>query len=137
GLRPSLGRVPRAAVREAAVALTLQQFSVNGPLARRVDDLALAFEVLQGADPDDPVSVTVAPFATDAAPRRVGVVRDPLGWGVDDDIRAGVDRAADALSEAGWDLVDVELPLLEEAAVLWRRLACTDMLLTLGPGILL
>ena len=134
GLRPSLGRVPRAAVRDAPVALTLQQFSVNGPLARTVDDLALAFEVLQGSDPDDPVSLAMAPFATDAAPRRIGVTRDPLGWGVDDDIRAGVDRAARALIHAGWEVVEVDLPHLEEAAVLWRRLACTDMLLTLGPG---
>lgn len=136
GLRPSIGRVPRAAVRDVPVALTLQQFSVNGPLARTVDDLALALEVLQGYDPDDPVSLATAPFPADAAPRRIGIVRDPLGWGVDDDIRAGVDRAATALAAAGWEIVEVDPPHLEEAAVLWRRLACTDMLLTLGPGIL-
>lgn len=136
GLRPSFGRVPRAAVRDAPVALTLQQFSVNGPLARTVDDLALAFEVLQGEDPADPVSLAVAPFGADAAPRRVGVTRDPLGWGVDDDVRAGVDRAADALAAAGWELVEIDPPRLEEAAVLWRRLACTDMLLSLDPALL-
>lgn len=136
GLRPSFGRVPRAAVGDRPVALTLQQFSVNGPLARTVDDLALALEVLQGQDPSDPVSLAAASSSPDAVPRRVGVVRDPLGWGVDDDIRAGVDRAADALARGGWEIVDVELPLLEEAAVLWRRLACTDMLLTLGPRLL-
>ncbi|WP_345800007.1 amidase family protein [Microbacterium sp. AZCO] len=132
GLRPSAGRVPRAAVRDVPVALTLQHFSVNGPLARTVDDLALALSVLEGVDASDPVSVAVR--AMDAAPRRVGVVRDPLGWGVDDDIRNGVDRAAAALATAGWEVVEVEPPLLEEAAILWRRLACTDMLLTLGPG---
>lgn len=136
GLRPSLGRVPRAAVGDVPVALTLQQFSVNGPLARTVDDVALAFDVLAGFDAADPVSLRITPAETDAAPRRVGVVRDPLGWGVDDDIRAGVDRAAAILSAAGWEIVEIEPPLLEEAAVLWRRLACTDMLLTLGPSTL-
>jgi amidase len=134
GLRPSMGRVPRAAVRDLPVAMTLQQFSVNGPLARSVDDLALAFEVLQGVDPADPVSLAVAPFDPDAAPRRIGVVRDPLGWGVDDDIRAGVDSAAASLARAGWEVVEIDPPHLEEAAVLWRRLACTDMLLTLDPA---
>ena len=136
GLRPSFGRVPRAAVREQAVALTLQQFSVNGPLACTVDDLALALGVLQGADAVDAVSVGIPAFDADAAPRRVGVTRDPLGWGVDDDLRDGVDRAARALAAAGWEVVDVEPPMLEEAAVLWRRLACTDMLLTLDPALL-
>ncbi|MFK4837581.1 amidase, partial [Microbacterium sp. ZW T2_14] len=57
GLRPSRGRVPRAAVRGQPVALTLQQFSVNGPLARTVDDAALALGVMEGWDADDPVSV--------------------------------------------------------------------------------
>ncbi|MFC0198277.1 amidase, partial [Microbacterium arthrosphaerae] len=56
GLRPSRGAVPRAAVGDHPVALTLQQFSVNGPIGRRVDDVALAFAVLRGWDADDPVS---------------------------------------------------------------------------------
>jgi amidase len=136
GLRPSFGRVPRSAVRGQAVALTLQQFSVNGPLARTVDDLALALDVLHGPDPADGVSLAMPDVDTDAAPRRVGVTRDPLGWGVDDDIRAGVDRAANALAAAGWEIVDIEPPLLEEAAVLWRRLACTDLLFSLDPTLL-
>lgn len=136
GLRPSFGRVPRSAVGAQGVALTLQQFSVNGPLARTVADLELALAVLQGADASDAVSIDTARGDADAAPRRVGVTRDPLRWGVDDDVRAGVDRAAAALADAGWEVVDVEPPLLEEAAVLWRRLACTDMLLTLDPALL-
>ncbi|WES64543.1 amidase family protein [Microbacter sp. GSS18] len=131
GLRPSRGRVPRAAVGDLPVALTLQQFSVNGPLARSVDDLALALDVLEGPDPDDPVSVAVVDPAD--LPRRVGVVADPLGWGVDVEVAAAVGRAAAALTDAGWDVVPVEPPHLEEAIVLWRRLACTDMLFSLGP----
>ena len=131
GLRPSLGRVPRAAVTDGPVMLTLQQFSVNGPLARSVDDLALALSVLEGRDDDDPVSIDVRP-ARDL-PRRVAVTREPPGGETDTDIRAGVDRAAAALSAAGWEVVDVDPPHLEEAAVLWRRLACTDMAISLDP----
>ena len=135
GLRPSQGRVPRAAVRGQPVALTLQQFSVNGPLARTVDDAALALGVLQGWDADDPMSVTVPPPSTDL-PRRVGVVREPGGGGVDPEVGAGIDRAAASLARAGWDVVDVAAPHLEEAAVLWRRLSCTDMLISLDPAAL-
>ncbi|WP_203582471.1 amidase [Microbacterium hibisci] len=134
GLRPSFGRVPRAAVREQAVALTLQQFSVNGPMARSVDDVAMALEVLQGWDADDPVSLAAPTVRPEDVPRRVGVVRDPGGGGVDREVVAGIDRAAASLADAGWEVLDVDAPLLEEAAVLWRRLSCTDMLVSLDPG---
>ena len=50
--------------------------------------------------------------------------------------RAGDERAVEALRRAGWETVDVDPPLLEEAAVLWRRLSCTDMLISLDPAAL-
>lgn len=133
GLRPSQGRVPRAAVRTEPVALTLQQFSVNGPLARTVDDLALALEVMAGRDADDPVSLDAPWVRADDVPRRVGVVRAPDAA---PDVAAGIDRAAAALAAAGWEVSEVEAPLLEETAVLWRRLSCTDMLVSLAPDVL-
>lgn len=136
GLRPSHGRVPRAAVQGHPVALTLQQFSVNGPLARTVDDVALALGVLKGWDADDPVSIDSGAMRPDDVPRRAGVVRDPLGDGVDADVAAGIERAAEALRRAGWDVFEVDVPMLEEAALLWRRLSCTDMLISLDPAAL-
>jgi amidase len=129
GLRPSRGRVPRAAVTGYPVALTLQEFSVNGPMARTVDDVALALSVMQGADADDPVSLEAPP--PHGLPRRVGVVRGPQ---VDPQVAGGIERAAASLSAAGWEVVEVEAPRLEEAAVLWRRLSCTDMLMSLDPA---
>lgn len=136
GLRPSYGRIPRAAVQGHPVALTLQQFSVNGPLARTVDDVALAFGVMAGWDADDPVSLDARSLRPQDAPRRVGVVRDPLGEGVAPDVAAGIERAASALRRTGWDVFEIDAPMLEEAAVLWRRLSCTDMLISLDPAAL-
>jgi amidase len=133
GLRPSRGRVPRAAVTGYPVALTLQEFSVNGPMARTVDDVALALDVIQGGDAGDPVSLDAARLRD--LPRRVGVVRS-FGDGVDARVAAGIERAAASLASVGWDVVDIDAPRLEEAAVLWRRLACTDMLMSLDPDAL-
>ncbi|MFC8681263.1 amidase [Microbacterium ureisolvens] len=133
GLRPSQGRVPRAAVRDQAVALTLQQFSVNGPMARSVDDVALALDVLEGWDADDPVSLATPHVRPGDVVRRVGVVRDPGGGGVDPEVAAALDRAAASLADRGWEIVEVDAPMLEEAAVLWRRLSCTDTLISLHP----
>ncbi|MFK4838033.1 amidase family protein, partial [Microbacterium sp. ZW T2_14] len=63
----------------------------------------------------------------------VGVVRNALDAGADPDVAAGIERAAASLARDGWDVVAVDAPRLEEAAVLWRRLSCTDMLLSLDP----
>lgn len=127
GLRPSVGRVPRAAVGELPVALTLQRFAVNGILTRSVADLEAVLDVIAGADVDDPVSLALPRVGRYDGPRRAGMVRDPLGWGVHPDAAAAVDRAAAALRAAGWQVDDVELPHVEEAFVLMRRLAVTDM----------
>ena len=136
GLRPSRGRVPRAAVQTQPVALTLQEFSVNGPMAGNVDDVALALRVMQGWDADDPVSIAAPAVRPDDVPRRVGVVREIAGLAVDREVAGGIDRAAASLVRAGWEVVDVDVPLLEEAALLWRRLSCTDMLISLDPAAL-
>ena len=50
GLKPTYGRVSRA-----GVVLFAGSFDHVGPLARSVDDLAVAFDALQGPDPEDPV----------------------------------------------------------------------------------
>lgn len=133
-LRPSYGRVPRSAIRGTPVALTLQQFSVNGPIARNIADLELAFQVLLGSDPRDGVSVDADAVDLDSAPRRVGVVKGATGWEIERGVAASISKAVDALTASGWDVVEIELPRLEEAATLWRRLACTDMLFTLDPA---
>ena len=48
GLRPTFGRLSRAGMRLFAASL-----DVGGPFARSVEDLAIAYDALQGADPDD------------------------------------------------------------------------------------
>src|SRR5262249_32653008 len=50
-LKPTYGRVSRA-----GVALFAASFDHVGPFARSIRDLALAFDALQGHDPEDPVS---------------------------------------------------------------------------------
>lgn len=135
GLRPSFGRVPRAAVGAEPVALTLQQWSVNGPLGRTIDDLELALGVMSGPDPRDPTSLPTLD-ATEHAPRRVAVARVSGGDALEGPVAAAIERAAIRLARDGWDVVDAEPPHVDEAATLWRRLACTDMLLSLDPGVL-
>lgn len=97
GLKPTFGRLSRAGTVPFVASL-----DHVGPMARCVDDLALAFDVMQGADARDPVCTTravdpVRPFLCDAAGLRVGVLG---GWFRDDAdpaVLAAVDAAADML----------------------------------------
>lgn len=135
-LRTSEGRIPAPVVAAAPVPLSLQHFAVNGPIARSVADLDLAFSVMHGADERDPLSVTIDHPRGYDGPRRVAVAKDPLGWGVSDDVAEAIDRAAAALQDAGWQLDEVEPPMIEQCAVLWRRLSSQEMGGLFEPGAL-
>jgi amidase len=76
-IKPSAGRIPDAGVvpnEDRLLAVQLMQ--VQGPMARRVADLRLGFQVLMGAHPRDPWSID-APFAGRPAPRPIRVAAAP------------------------------------------------------------
>jgi AtzE family amidohydrolase len=59
GLRPTHGRLSRAGMRLFAASL-----DVAGPFARSAEDLATAYDALQGRDPDDPACAQRKPEPT-------------------------------------------------------------------------
>ena len=120
-LRPTQGRIADGAVTEPSVpAISIQLLNCQGPMARRVADLRLALGILSGPDARDPRWVP-APLQGPPVegPIRVAVVRDPLGAGIDPHVRAGIDRAADWLADAGYQVVDAEPPHIAEANQAW------------------
>lgn len=120
-LRPSRGRVANHAVTQPwPEPLAIQRANCQGPMARHVADLRLALGLISAADPRDPRWVPAPLEAPRAAERlRVAVVRDPAGGGVDPLVRAGIERAASWLSDAGYDVVEAEPPRILEAAQAW------------------
>lgn len=119
-LRPSRGRVADSAVTEPPSPLVFQMTNCQGPMARHVADLRLVLGIISASDTSDPRWVPAPLQGPDiAAPIRVAVVRDPLGAGIDSHVRAGVDRAADWLASAGYDVVDAEPPQIAEATAAW------------------
>ncbi len=80
-IRPSARRVPHAGlVPTADHLLAIQLMLVQGPMARRVADVRLGLQVLVGAHPRDPWSIT-APLAGTplTKPIRVAVADEPPG----------------------------------------------------------
>ena len=132
-IRPSAGRVPDAGfVPMQDWLLAVQLMNVQGPMARRVADVRLALQVLIGAHPRDPWSIT-APLAGPAPPKpiRVAMVPEPPGGPTDPEIGAAVRRAAGALAAAGYDVIEACPPRYEEAVALWGQFLLGDFAVVL------
>jgi amidase len=120
-LKPGFGRVPRASCFDhGGSPPTSQYMAAHGPMARRIDDLAAAFEVIAGPHPRDPFTFPAPPPSPPESGLRVAVLRSPPGSDVHPDIAWAIDAAADALTGAGYETVVQEPPLYEEATQIWR-----------------
>ncbi|MCP4318232.1 MAG: amidase family protein [Hyphomicrobiales bacterium] len=117
-VKPSLGRVP--AYNPSAPAergLLAQLMSVQGVIGREVRDVRLAMRQLVRPDPRDPWMVPV-PFDGEALERPIKVAFTKNSF--EFPLHAAVDKALDtaraALGDAGYEVVEVEPPLVREIA---------------------
>ncbi|MEU6966137.1 amidase [Kitasatospora aureofaciens] len=105
-----------------------QLLVTDGPLARSVADLRLAYETLAGPDPRDPRAVPAPLYGEplDGRPR-VAVVADPGGRGVHPSVRRAVEGAAEALRDAGYQVDEVpDVPRPDEALKAYHQLTSTE-----------
>ncbi|MDH6128623.1 amidase [Kitasatospora sp. GP82] len=130
GLKPTSGRFPadHRILGPEDPGPASQMLVTDGPLARSVLDLRLAYEVLAGADPRDPRAVPVPVYGEPLSwPVKVAVVADPGGHGVHPVVRGAVASAADALRDAGYDVREVpDVPRLDEALDAYGRITVTE-----------
>lgn len=129
-LKPSTGRFPadHRVLSADDPGPASQMLVTDGPLARSVGDLRLAYEVLAGTDPRDPRAVPVPAYGELLpGPVPVAVVSDPGGQGVHPSVRGAVAAAADALRDAGYDVREVhDVPRMDEALEAYGRIAVTE-----------
>jgi amidase len=128
-LRPSPGRIPQMSTTlPGERPIGVQLFAVHGPIARRVCDLRLLFDVMRGPDPRDPWSIPEPrPEEPAVRPPRVAMTLDPGGMGVDREIAAAVRRAGNALAGAGYEVEEIDPPLLDEAFDLFAALSFAEI----------
>ncbi len=113
GVKPTYGMVSRYGL--VAFASSFDQI---GPFTRDVADAATAMEVLAGHDPADSTSIPEgAPELTSVLDRgvaglRIGLIREML-VGIDEDVIARVQAAADALRGAGAVVDEVSVPAVD------------------------
>jgi aspartyl-tRNA(Asn)/glutamyl-tRNA(Gln) amidotransferase subunit A len=114
-IKPTYGRVSRYGL--VAFASSLDQV---GPIARDARDAALLLKTIAGRDARDATSAehAVDDYAAECGRElrglRIGVVREALE-GCDADVLAAIERALQALRDAGCTISDVRLPHAEHA----------------------
>lgn len=128
-IKPSIGVVPMATVVPPEdLLLASQQMLVEGPMARRVDDVRAALVALAGPHVRDPRSLPVVLTDLGQGERlRVAVLADPPGGTTHPEIAAAVRRAADVLADAGHDVVEATPPGYEECIDMWAALLVSDL----------
>lgn len=128
GLRPTVGRAARALVRPTQDAtLSMQMISVDGPLARSVHDLRMTLHAMSKPHARDPFHVPGDPSQPALpGPLRIGLVRDVGVAMPTPAVNQALDNTAAALEAVGYEVVEVELPLLADAYRLWYLLCLEE-----------
>ncbi|MFF8610489.1 amidase [Streptomyces sp. NPDC015346] len=132
GLRPTMGLVSGwepGGDMEFDSPLSFQTMAVHGPLGWTVDDVRRGLDAMVTPDLRDPVGLPARPplGAPGARPMKVAVVRDVGIAKPHPAVEAAMDHAAAWLGEAGYEVEEVELPLLGEAARLWSLLLYEEL----------
>jgi amidase len=136
-VKPTQGRMPAFNPSAAAErGLLSAMMSTQGVIAREVGDVRLGSRVMCRPDPRDPLHVPL-PFDGEPLPGpiRVTVTRNAHGFAANPGVLALIDRAASALSDAGYDVVEVEPPPIVDAARAWFRAGLTDVEQQLGAAV--
>ncbi|UCF91503.1 MAG: Asp-tRNA(Asn)/Glu-tRNA(Gln) amidotransferase subunit GatA [Desulfobacterales bacterium] len=125
GLKPTYGRVSRFGL--VAFASSLDQI---GPLTKNVTDSALMLNTIAGHDPADSTSVPVevpdfSAFLTNGLEgTKIGIPKEfSATEGLDDEVRAAVERAVEVIEDLGAQRVKVSLPHTEYAVAVYYVIA--------------
>jgi len=126
-IKPSRGRVAQGNPSALFDMPVNSQFMLaDGVLARHVGDVRRGLEVVMGAHHGDPQSID-APLHGRPVAKRVALVAEPGGGTTHPDVAEGVRIAGRALEAAGYEVEEVEPPLLVDAYLSWAELMMTSL----------
>ncbi len=110
GLKPTYGAVSRRGA--MAMASSLDQI---GPIAKTVEDAELIFNTIRGKDELDATSWSPTEKTEVKAKLKIGVPRDLVGEGLNEETKKNFDETLDKLKAQGHELLDIELPSFKYA----------------------
>lgn len=127
GIKPTYGTVSRFGL--IAYASSLDQI---GTLGRNVSDCAAALEVITGKDSKDSTSVDhkdsgfLTALKDDVKGMRIGIPKDYLGSGLDEEVKTAILKAAEVLRSKGAIIEEFELHSAPYAVPSYYVIACAE-----------
>ncbi len=133
GMKPTYGLVSRFGL--VAFASSLDQI---GPMTRDVRDNAELLSVIAKYDNMDSTSANVPAkdyknaLINDVKGLKIGVPKEFFGDGLNDEVRASVEKAIEKYKELGAEIVDISLPVSKYSLPTYYIIACAEASSNLG-----
>lgn len=114
GLRTTYGSISRSGI--ISMGSSLDQV---GPMGKKVEDVEIIFNAMNGYDKKDSTSIPEEKRNSylsnkQSLRKRIAIPRDFLsGEGIDKEVLKNFEDSCDKLKKAGYELVDVSLPILK------------------------
>ncbi len=110
GLKPTYGTLSRHGLMAMGSSL-----DIIGPITKTVTDAEITFNTLAGSDKMDSTTIPDDKrVCKKSGVKKIGVPRGFLsGEGVDPETLSNFEKSLDALKSLGYEIVDVEIPLIE------------------------
>jgi amidase len=126
-LKSTVGRIPMVlSIPAAAQPISFRVMCVEGPMARSVADLRIAYRLLAGWHPNDPFSVPAALEGPAVAKRAAIVTKMPFSTLPESTI-AAIRKAGRELEAAGWEIAEVTPPELARVNEIWAHVLNADI----------
>lgn len=132
GYKPTYGLVSRSGVIAMGSSL-----DVIGPMTHTVEDAALVLDVIAGRDDLDGTTIERDPqgyaLLTDSLKgKKIGIIREHMGEGLDPQIIEAVNKAVKQLELAGAEITEISLPSLPMALAVYYILCPAEISSNLG-----
>lgn len=119
GYKPTYGLISRSGVIAMA-----SSTDVIGPLAKSVEDAALVLDVISGRDELDSTTidrdeVSYTKLDTDLKGKKVGIIKEYMGEGLEPGVKRIVDESIEKLKSAGAMIEEASLPSLPLALAVY------------------
>ena len=127
GMKPTYGTVSRFGL--VAFASSLDQI---GPFGRCVEDVAHLLNVISGHDPKDSTSYSEtlpdypAELQKPVKGLKLGLIKELIGEGIDEDVKAAILSAAEKYKELGAEIIEVSMPQLKHALPVYYLIATAE-----------